>query len=78
MSVVLVNGNPESASIWDLLVAELVGHDVTRLAPPGFGAPLPPGFGCTPADYVRWLIGELAGRGEPVDLVGHDLSLIHI
>jgi pimeloyl-ACP methyl ester carboxylesterase len=45
-----------------------------RLSPPGFGAPVPDGFGATAAEYVAWLIAELEGIGEPVDLVGHDVG----
>ena len=47
MPAVFVNGNPESAAIWDPLLAELDRTDVLRLSPPGFGAPIPDGFGCT-------------------------------
>jgi pimeloyl-ACP methyl ester carboxylesterase len=74
MTAVLVNGNPESSAIWGPLVAELGRPDVVRLSPPGFGAPVPAGFECTPATYRDWLIGELEALGEPVDLVGHDIG----
>jgi pimeloyl-ACP methyl ester carboxylesterase len=46
-----------------------------RLAPPGFGAPLPVGFGATVREYRDWLVGELepiVAADGPVDLVGHD------
>ena len=39
---------------------------------PGFGAPLPGGFGAAVGECRDWLIGALEGVGEPVDLVGHD------
>jgi pimeloyl-ACP methyl ester carboxylesterase len=71
---VLVNGNPESTAIWDPLCAELDRTDVLRLSPPGFGAPIPDGFGCTVRDYRDWLVMELETLGEPVDLVGHDVG----
>ncbi|MCX2734121.1 alpha/beta hydrolase [Saccharopolyspora sp. NFXS83] len=74
MPAVFLNGNPESGAIWDLLRAELAREDVVSLSPPGFGAPIPDGFGCTMPDYRDWLIAELAELGEPVDLVGHDLG----
>ena len=74
MTVVLVNGNPESAAIWDLLGAELDRADVLRLSPPGFGAPVPDGFGGTLPAYRDWLVAELEAVGEPVDLVGHDIG----
>jgi pimeloyl-ACP methyl ester carboxylesterase len=39
---------------------------------PGFGVDAPDGFGSTKEEYVDWLIADLEGIGEPVDLVGHD------
>lgn len=75
MTIVLVHGNPETASIWDLLVARLTEYgqtDVIRLSPPGFGAPVPDGFDATVTGYRDWLIAELERIGRPVDLVGHD------
>ncbi|GAB3168607.1 alpha/beta fold hydrolase [Amycolatopsis stemonae] len=74
MPVVLVNGNPETAAVWDPLCDELDRADVLRLSPPGFGAPVPPGFACTVTGYRDWLVAELAALGEPVDLVGHDIG----
>ena len=59
MTVALVHGNPETAAIWDPLRAELGRDDVVALSPPGFGAPVPDGFGATSDDYLAWLIGEL-------------------
>ncbi len=81
MTVVLVHGNPETAAVWDPLVASLVaaGHDEpVRLSPPGFGAPVPDGWGATVLEYRDWLVGELEGLGEPVDLVGHDWGGGHV
>ncbi|MGO9789563.1 MAG: alpha/beta fold hydrolase [Solirubrobacteraceae bacterium] len=78
--IVLVHGNPETDVVWDLLVERLVesGHDEpVCLSPPGFGAPVPGGFGATSAEYVAWLIAELEDIGEPVDLVGHDVGGAH-
>ena len=78
MTIVFVHGNPETDAVWDLLAARLTeaGYDdQVRLSPPGFGAPVPDGFGATVLEYRDWLIGELgrivADTG-PVDLVGHD------
>jgi hypothetical protein len=62
MTIVLVNGNPETPAIWDLLSERLseAGHaDQVRLAPPGFGAPVPKDFHATIHD--RW-ISQLARR----------------
>ena len=74
---VLVHGNPETPALWDPLVASLQ-RDVVRTVPPGFGAPLPAGFGATMSDYRDWLVGELERIGEPVDLVGHDWGGAHV
>ena len=54
MTTVLVNGNPETAAIWDPLCAELDRADVLRLSPPGFGAPIPDGFSCTVPARAWW------------------------
>ncbi|GHG22291.1 alpha/beta fold hydrolase [Amycolatopsis sp. A24] len=59
MPTVFVHGNPETAAVWDPLLAELARPDVVCLSPPGFGAPLPAGFGATHADYRDWLVGKL-------------------
>jgi pimeloyl-ACP methyl ester carboxylesterase len=74
---VLVHGNPETPALWDPLVDRLE-RDVVRLAPPGFGAPLPTGFGATMAEYRDWLVGELERIDGPVDLVGHDWGGAHV
>ncbi|WP_103354522.1 alpha/beta fold hydrolase [Amycolatopsis sp. CA-128772] len=78
MPAVFVHGNPETAAVWDPLLAELGRTDVVCLSPPGFGAPLPAGFDATPAGYRDWLVAELAAFGEPVDLVGHDVGGGHV
>ena len=68
---VFVHGNPETDAVWAPMLDVLGREGVVCLSPPGFGAPLPDGFG-TAADYRDWLVGELEAFGEPVDLVGHD------
>ncbi len=78
MTVVLVHGNPETDAIWDELRAELGRSDVVALSPPGFGAPVPDGFGAKSDDYVSWLAAELESITEPVDLVGHDWGGGHV
>ncbi|GAB3878930.1 alpha/beta fold hydrolase [Kibdelosporangium lantanae] len=78
MPVVLVHGVPETASIWGPLRAELGRDDVVTLSPPGFGAPVPAGFGATSDDYVQWLATELEGIDGPIDLVGHDWGGGHV
>jgi pimeloyl-ACP methyl ester carboxylesterase len=74
VTAVFVNGNPETAAIWDSLLGELERRDTLRLSPPGFGAPIPDGFACTGAAYRDWLIAALEALGQPVDLVGHDVG----
>ena len=81
MTVALVHGNPESAAIWDPLVAELARagvDDVVRLSPPGFGVPLPAGFPATVEAYRDWLIDQLERFDRPVDLLGHDWGGGHV
>jgi pimeloyl-ACP methyl ester carboxylesterase len=78
VTVVLVHGNPETDAVWDPLVDALGRNDVVRLSPPGFGAPLPSGFPATFLAYRDWLIDELAGIEQPVDLVGHDWGGCHV
>ncbi|WP_063730587.1 alpha/beta fold hydrolase [Streptomyces sp. RTd22] len=80
MTIVFVHGNPETAAVWDRLLPELkrTRPHLVCLSPPGFGAPLPAGFGATVTDYRDWLIGELTRFAEPVDLVGHDWGGGHV
>ena len=78
MTAVLVHGSPETGAIWKPLLGVLAREDVVVLSPPGFGAPVPPGFSATTDDYLTWLVEELEGIGEPVDVVGHDWGGGHV
>lgn len=78
MTVALVHGNPETEAVWGPLLTELDREDVVRLSPPGFGRPIPPGFGATVLEYRDWLVDELEAIGGPVDLVGHDWGGGHV
>jgi len=80
MALVLVHGNPESSEVWDLVADHLssAGHDPIRLSPPGFGAPVPDGFGAKVLDYRDWLVDELSRIEGPADLVGHDWGGAHV
>ena len=78
MPVVLVHGNPETAAIWDDLIPLLQADEVIALSPPGFGAPVPEGFGATSAEYAAWLARELQQIDGPIDLVGHDWGAGHV
>jgi pimeloyl-ACP methyl ester carboxylesterase len=81
VTVVLVHGNPETPALWEPLVERLTALGVAepvRLAPPGFGAPVPHGWGATVAEYRGWLVSELEAIEEPVDLVGHDWGGGHV
>jgi pimeloyl-ACP methyl ester carboxylesterase len=75
---VLVHGNPETAAIWEPLLAALDRTDVETLSPPGFGAPVPDGFAATFDEYAAWLVSELEAKDAPVDLVGHDWGGGHV
>ncbi len=72
MPAYLVHGVPDSHELWDAVRAGLTRSDVVAPDLPGFGVPLPSGFGCTADDYADWLIDDIARLGAPVDLVGHD------
>jgi pimeloyl-ACP methyl ester carboxylesterase len=78
MTVVLVHGNPDTAAVWDPLRAALGRDDVVALSPPGFGAPVPDGWGATSDEYLAWLIGEVEVIDGPIDLVGHDWGGGHV
>jgi pimeloyl-ACP methyl ester carboxylesterase len=76
MPAVLVHGVPDTSQEWDGVRAHLSRTDVITPNLPGFARPVPAGFGATKEEYVAWLIGEIEGIGEPVDLVGHDWGSI--
>lgn len=80
MPTLFIHGNPETQAVWEPLLAELrtTRGELMCLSPPGFGAPLPPGFEATHAAYRDWLVSELTKFGEPVDLVGHDVGGGHV
>ena len=79
MAVIFVHGVPETAAIWDPLLAGLGRDDAVTLSPPGFGAPVPDGFGGTSDDYLAWLAAEVEKLGgAPHDLVGHDWGGGHV
>lgn len=78
---VFVHGNPESADIWTLLIAELRSKgidNIVTLSPPGFGSPTPAGWGGTIIEYRDWLISELEKIGGVIDIVGHDWGAGHV
>lgn len=78
MTIVFVHGNPEVAAIWDDLIGELGRRDVITLSPPGFGAPVPTGFGATAPEYAGWLVRELERLEGPIHLIGHDWGGGHV
>lgn len=71
MTAVFVHGVPETADVWDALIAELGRADTVQLSLPGFGCDLPAGFTPDMETYASWLAAELAAFDE-VDLVVHD------
>jgi pimeloyl-ACP methyl ester carboxylesterase len=81
MTAAFVHGTPETSVVWRPLIAELEARgvdDIVTLSPPGFGSPVPDGFGATQDDYCAWLVAELAALGGGVDLVGHDWGAGHV
>jgi pimeloyl-ACP methyl ester carboxylesterase len=76
MPAVLVHGVPDTPELWTPVVARLRRDDVICPRLPGFGGPIPNGFGCTKDEYAAWLVDQLVAVGEPVDLVGHDWGSI--
>ena len=80
MTKVFVHGNPETTFVWSELGPELERRgvdDIVLLSPPGFGAPVPDGFGGTRLDHRDWLIDQIEALDGPVDLVGHDWGAGH-
>lgn len=71
MTVIFVHGVPETARIWDPLIAELDLAEAVALKLPGFGSDLPDGFAPNKENYGAWLLDEIAPL-EEVHLVGHD------
>lgn len=69
--IVFVHGVPETAAIWDKVRAGIDRPSVA-LELPGFGNPRPEGFAATKEAYVDWLVDELVGLRQEIDLVGHD------
>ena len=78
MTIVFVHGNPETTAIWAPMLTAMGRDDTVALSPPGFGAPVPEGFGATSDEYAQWLVAELETFDGPVDLVGHDWGGGHV
>ena len=78
VTIVLVHGNPETTAVWGPMLDRLGRDDVLALSPPGFGAPLPAGFGATVEEYRDWLVAELEALAGPVHLMGHDWGGAHV
>lgn len=81
MPKLFVHGNPETAALWTPLLSALREKgvdDLEAISPPGFGAPVPPGFAATREAYRDWLIQEIESRGGAADLVGHDWGAGHV
>ena len=72
MPAFFVHGVPDTSALWDGVRANIERDDVIAPNLPGFGAPVPDGFGATKEEYVDWVIAEIEKVGEPVDIVGHD------
>ena len=72
MPAVFVHGVPDTARLWDPLIAATRRADAIALALPGFATPTAAGWTATKESYAAWLEAELVEIGQPVDLVGHD------
>lgn len=72
--ILFVHGVPDTAILWQPLVAALgLQPDSYRaLYLPGFASPLPKSFSATKDAYAAWLISRIEEAGEPVHIVGHD------
>lgn len=76
MSTIFIHGVPDTGRVWSRLSPLLAHQDAVRLSLPGFGCPLPAGFGATKEDYADWLIGALAAIPGPRDVIAHDWGSI--
>lgn len=72
MPAVFVHGVPDTARVWDPLIAATGRADAIAVALPGFATPTPNEWNATKESYAAWLEAELVDIGEPVDLVGRD------
>jgi pimeloyl-ACP methyl ester carboxylesterase len=70
VTAVFVHGVPETRIVWDA-VRDGLEQSSCAVSLPGFGAPVPAGFGATKDDYAAWLAAELERSDGPIDLVGH-------
>jgi pimeloyl-ACP methyl ester carboxylesterase len=76
MPALFLHGNPDSADLWDGVIARLRPHH-RCLAPdlPGFGRSIAPkDFDCSFENLARFVDGlvQAIGIGEPLNLVVHD------
>lgn len=76
MAAIFIHGVPDTARVWDRLIARLGSDDAVALALPGFGCDLPAGFDATKEGYLAWLIAALETVPEPRDVVAHDWGSI--
>ncbi len=76
MPAIFVHGVPDTERVWHAVLSRLGRPDVVTLSLPGFGCPEPADFAATKDAYAVWLVEQIATRGEPVDLVGHDWGAI--
>lgn len=77
MTIVFINGVPDTPALWQPLIDALKLNAKDYLAPalPGFVTPAPSGFSGSKDAYAEWLIGVLEDEYKisgPIDLVGHD------
>lgn len=72
MPAVFVHGVPDTARVWQPLLAQLKRKDTVCLSLPGFGNKRPAGFTPDKDSYAAWIVDQLKAIDGPIDLVGHD------
>lgn len=72
MPAVFVHGVPDTARVWQPLLAHLKRSDVVCLSLPGFANRRPAGFNPDKDSYAAWIVDQLRKIDGPIDLVGHD------
>jgi pimeloyl-ACP methyl ester carboxylesterase len=72
MPAVFVHGVPDTSEVWAPVLSHVDRDDVVTIRLPGFGEPVPSGFGSTMDEYAAFVTNEIRALAEPVDLVGHD------
>jgi pimeloyl-ACP methyl ester carboxylesterase len=76
MTALFIHGVPDTGAVWNEVRGRIEDFETQAPNLPGFGSPVPAGFGCTKEEYAEWIIRHIETIGRPVDLVGHDWGAI--